>query len=85
MVLEPLDLFLLQALELEIGARQQTIEGVMQTGEELARAGHRSNNIILAQIDELQEKWSRLNEFAEARRYRLEEASQSHQVTYLIP
>ncbi|XP_022090941.1 spectrin beta chain, non-erythrocytic 5-like isoform X2 [Acanthaster planci] len=67
------------ALELEIVGRQQIIEGVMQTGEELARAGHPSSNVILAQIDELQEKWARLNEFAEARKYRLEQAAQSHQ------
>ena len=71
-------------MELEITARQQIIEEVINDGEDLVARQHKAKKQIRRKIEDLQQKWDKLNEYAEARRIRLEEASQSHQVSCMI-
>ncbi|XP_071961269.1 spectrin beta chain, non-erythrocytic 1-like [Antedon mediterranea] len=66
------------ALESEITARQAIIEGVIATGEELINSGHTKSSKVKRRIDELREKWNKLNEFCESRKVRLQESAAAH-------
>ncbi|XP_070576983.1 spectrin beta chain, non-erythrocytic 5-like isoform X4 [Ptychodera flava] len=68
-----------QALEAEMVARERICDTVCATGEELIKAKHYAKKDIQLRIDSLKEKWEKLKEYAEKRRFRLEDAVQAHQ------
>nr|XP_002732400.1 PREDICTED: spectrin beta chain, non-erythrocytic 5-like [Saccoglossus kowalevskii] len=68
-----------QALEAEMISRERICNAVFATGIELRDSDHYAKNDIQLRIDSLKEKWSKLKEYSEKRRYRLEDALQAHQ------
>ncbi|XP_078000869.1 spectrin beta chain, non-erythrocytic 5-like isoform X3 [Glandiceps talaboti] len=68
-----------QALEAEMVARERICDAVCDTGTELIDANHYASKDIHLRIDSLKEKWCKLKEYAEKRRFRLEDAIQAHQ------
>ncbi|XP_071480964.1 spectrin beta chain-like [Diadema antillarum] len=66
-------------LEAEVNARQQTVQGVVDTGQELIDTGHPSKRKIQTRMGSLREKLEQLKEYVDIRRWRLQVAAESHQ------
>ncbi|XP_063958759.1 spectrin beta chain, non-erythrocytic 5-like isoform X1 [Lytechinus pictus] len=66
-------------LEAEVMARQRTVQGVLDTGQELIDTGHPSKRKIKTRMESVGEKMEHLKEYAEGRKLRLQMAVQSHE------
>eukprot|EP00057_Strongylocentrotus_purpuratus_P010375 XP_011664849.1 PREDICTED: spectrin alpha chain, non-erythrocytic 1 [Strongylocentrotus purpuratus] len=66
-------------LEAEVTARQRTVQGVLDTGQELIDTGHPSKRKIKTRMESVREKMDRLREYVEGRKLRLQMAVESHQ------
>ena len=61
-------------------ARQRTVQGVLDTGQELIATGHPSKRQIQTRMGTLKERLETLREYVELRKWRLQVAAESHQV-----
>lgn len=71
-------------LESEVTARQRTVQGVLDTGQELIDTGHPSKRKIKTRMESVREKMDQLREYVEGRKLRLQMAVESHQVCDLV-
>ena len=76
--------FICQVLEAEVTARQRTVQGVLDTGQELIATGHPSKRQIQTRMGTLKERLETLREYVELRKWRLQVAAESHQVGHDI-
>jgi spectrin beta len=70
----------LQALENEISSHETQLLNVMEVGDELVRQGHFGADRIQDRLTEIRDMWQNLLALSAARRKRLEEAVDFHQV-----
>ncbi|XP_030854700.1 spectrin beta chain, non-erythrocytic 5 [Strongylocentrotus purpuratus] len=66
-------------LEAEVTARQRTVQGVLDTGQELIDTGHPSKRKIKTRMESVGEKMDKLREYVEGRKLRLQMAVESHE------
>ena len=61
-------------------ARRPLCQQVCQSGEELCAGKHYASRDIKQRIKNLNDKWKKLDDLANTRRTKLEDAAESHQV-----
>merc|ERR550532_1374334 len=68
-----------KAAEQEMDARRPLCQQVCQSGEELCAGKHYASRDIKQRIKNLNDKWKKLDDLANTRRTKLEDAAESHQ------
>lgn len=71
---------ILQQVEAEMAGRFPVCEKVCGKGQDLVNQGHTARGEIGNRIRSLMDKWKQLQDLAKARRTKLEDAVEAHQV-----